>query len=129
LGDQPALLEVQQSADRRGLGGDRAVRLGYRLQDPERLALAPLEDATHLDVLTRAQLAEIADGRLQDDRRDPLGEQLGLAHARGLQQCPAGMLRVLEIHALIEVPQAVGLVSADGHRDGKRLAHCVPFSH
>src|SRR5262245_37573099 len=55
-GDQSALLQVHHAADSLELGSDRAVRLAYHLVHPERLALAPDETTSHLDLVAGDQL-------------------------------------------------------------------------
>jgi DNA-binding HxlR family transcriptional regulator len=124
---QAALGEVHQSADPGDLGGHRAVGLPDGLFDAETLALAPEEGARHLDLVTGPQFAQVADGRLQRDRAHPAGRQVRLADPGRPERRPAGVLGVLEVDALVEMAQHIGLVPADGHGDGERLCHDFPF--
>src|SRR5690606_27844759 len=55
----------------------------------------------------------------------PLRDQTGLGDPGRLEQRPACVLRVVEIHGLVEVALHIGLVPPHGHPDGKRLTHCV----
>src|SRR5882757_6380970 len=53
--------------------------------------------------------------------------QFALAYPGCLEYRPARVLRVLQIDALVEVPQHIGLVAPDGDGDGKLLCHDFPF--